>query len=271
MDNRPHKVRDPVASGQRVELFVPPTSASSVRPESLPLSIIYEDADVLVVDKPADMLVHPSGVDGSGTLVNALAHHTQKQGVTHTPGPVTRLDRDTSGLVLFAKHPHAHHRLGVALGAGKVRREYTAFVHGEIQPPSGVIDAPIRRADDGLTRRIVSDDGQPARTHYRTVERYRFVGPATQGPPGGVTRLELWLETGRTHQIRVHLAHSGHPIVGDLMYGRADPWAPIDRQALHAFRLTFIHPVHDEEITLVSDPPPDMEALRTSLVKDPTV
>lgn len=267
VDGRPLKMRESVRTGQRVELRLPSSAVSDVRSEPIPICVVYEDADVLVIDKPPGILVHPAGVDRGGTLVNAVAHHVSKQGCTNTSGPVTRLDRDTSGLVLFAKHPHAHHRFGSLIEAGHVHREYLAFAHGDVTPSEGLIDAPIRRADGSLTRRVSAPDGQEARTRYRVVARYRMATPRSTLAER-VTRLELSLETGRTHQIRVHLAHIGHPVVGDAMYGPERIPGVISRQALHAFRLTFTHPVNNKEVVVSSALPTDMHALTTLLSRD---
>lgn len=246
-----------VRAGQVISLYLPAEAQSRVRPEPQPLAIVYEDRDLLVVEKPAGVLVHPSGVDRGGTLVNGVAHYLISRGEPSAAGPVTRLDRDTSGLVLFAKHPHAHHRLCVALAAGKVQRRYLALAEGDVQPDEGVIEAPIRRAPGALTRRAVLPGGQPARTYYRVLGRYNA---APVGLAGRFSLLELTLQTGRTHQIRVHLAHIGHPLLGDAMYGRALP-GRLERQALHAHSLAFPHPRDGRPLTLASDLPDDLRAL----------
>jgi len=286
LNGRPVPLRQTVAAGDRVEVYVPVHVESPVAPEPLPLAIVYEDEHVLVLDKPAGVLVHPAHGERSGTLANGVAHHLLAQGVPPLVAPVTRLDRDTSGLVLFAKHPHAHHVLAQALAAGRLRRTYLAIAQGLVPGPSGVIDAPIRRVPGELTRREVASDGQRAVTRYSVLayspgpaaasspdSGHAASRPAPAPPPdspahaalaGGATLLALTLETGRTHQIRVHLAHAGHPVLGDRLYGCPLPGL-LERQALHAWRLHFPHP-HDERVlALISPLPPDIDRLRALL------
>ncbi|HEY8416677.1 MAG TPA: RluA family pseudouridine synthase [Limnochordales bacterium] len=276
LNGQPVPLRQTVAAGDRVEVYVPAHLASPVAPEPLPLAIVYEDEHVLVLDKPAGVLVHPAHGEQSGTLANGVAHHLAAQGVPPLVAPVTRLDRDTSGLVLFAKHPHAHHVLAQALAAGRLQRTYLAIAQGIVPGPSGVIDAPIRRVPGELTRREVASDGQRAVTHY-TVLAYSpgtasssSSGPASALPPSapahaalaaGATLLALSLETGRTHQIRVHLAHAGHPVLGDRLYGCPLPGL-LERQALHAWRLRFPHPQEERVLAFASPLPPDIDRVR---------
>lgn len=188
-----------VRAGQVIALYLPAEAQSRVRPEPQPLAIVYEDRDLLVVEKPAGVLVHPSGVDRGGTLVNGVAHYLISRGEPSAAGPVTRLDRDTSGLVLFAKHPHAHHRLCVALAAGKVQRRYLALAEGDVQPDEGAIEAPIRRAPGALTRRAVLPGGQPARTYYRVLGRYNAAPVGLAGRfshVAGATAAQVQLRLG---------------------------------------------------------------------------
>lgn len=251
VDGAPAQLRDVVRAGQKVELLLSP-QAGNVAPEPLPLAVVYEDDAVMVVNKPAGMLVHPTDMEPTGSLAAAVAHHLAAQGRPPFVGPVTRLDRDTTGLVLFAKHPHAHHRLSKSLAAGHCERLYKAVVHGQVAADEGVIDAPIRRAAGSLSLREVGEGGQQAVTRYRVLERYAGAVPASL--------LELRLETGRTHQIRVHLAHIDHPVIGDRLYGRG-PSLGMTRQALHAYALRFMHPVSGRCLEFTAPLPDDMEQL----------
>lgn len=249
-------MRHRLRAGDRVTLYLPPSLESNVEPHPLPLEIRYEDAHLIIVDKPAGILVHPAGYEQWGTLANGVVFHLLSRGEPPVAGPVTRLDRGTSGLVLFAKHPHVHHRLTQALKDGSVEREYVALVHGRVADDEGTIDAPIRRIGPTTSQREVAAGGQRAITHYQVVERYR---PSVDFDRGA-TLVGLSLDTGRTHQIRVHMAHLGHPLVGDSLYGRAEE-DQIGRPALHARRLSLIHPIDLRPLELTSQPPPDFQSL----------
>lgn len=224
-------------------------------PAPLPLSIVYEDEALLVINKPAGLLVHPTSGPPEPTLANAVVHYL---GAGHPRScgfhPLHRLDRNTSGLILLAKNPHIQHLLSVG-DAKQITREYLALVSGIVQPPTGVIDAPIGRHPASIIERMVRSDGQPAVTAYETVQHFRRH-----------CLLKLRLETGRTHQIRVHLAHIGHPILGDDLYGGSTEH--INRQALHAARLRFTHPLTGENIDLAVPPPADMASLLAWLAAD---
>jgi 23S rRNA pseudouridine1911/1915/1917 synthase len=256
VDGQWARVVDPVRAGQQVSLWVPP--AEAMVPLPLALDIAFEDDHVLVVNKPAGMLVHPSRSHHTDTLVSGVAHHLLRQGLPPHIHPVHRLDGDTSGLLLFAKHPFVLDRLAAALERRQLVRQYVAVVEGRVAAESGVIDAPIWTDPAGALKREVRPDGQPARTHYRVLRRW-----------SGATLVELHLETGRTHQIRVHMAHLGHPLVGDWLYGHppgAGPFAgAIGRHALHAGRLTFPHPITRETVDVQAPPPPDFAALLARL------
>jgi 23S rRNA pseudouridine1911/1915/1917 synthase len=218
------------------------------------LAVVHEDEDVLVLDKPPFVLVHPTAAHHRRTLAHGIAHHFLAQGLHAKVRPVHRLDRDTSGLLLVAKTPVAHARLDVQLREGTLRREYLALVQGVVEQDGGVVDAPIgRHKQDPKLRAVRPQAGEPACTRFQVVERY---------PAASLVRLEL--ETGRTHQIRVHLAHLGHPVFGDAQYG--GPATPLlKRQALHASRLVFAHPSTGEPLALEAPLPPDLSALRESL------
>lgn len=219
----------------------------------IPLDIVHEDDALLVVNKPPFLLVHPTRPDQRHTLVNALVAHYRRLGSSARPHPVHRLDRDTSGLVLIARTPDAHTRLHAQIEARTLRREYLAVVAGHMNADEGVVDAPLGPHPTQGPLRAVRADGDPARTYYRVIERLR-----------GATLVALRLETGRTHQIRVHMAHLGHPLLGDRQYGRRAVGA-IGRQALHAERLSFEHPATREALTLRAPLPADLNALLIAL------
>ena len=226
-----------------------------LEPMAMDLTIVYEDEHLLVVDKPSGLLVHPIDRSGEATLAHGIAHHLLRDAVPTRVRPVHRLDRDTSGLVLFARSAFVHQALDRQLRGHGVRRTYLAFVAGLPSPPEGVIRAPIGpHPRDPNLRAVAEQGGDAATTHFRTVEDF-----------GDAALLEVELETGRTHQIRVHLAHLGHPLLGDVRYG--GPPGNLRRQALHAARLDLAHPISGEAITLTSALPPDLQALRTELVE----
>lgn len=249
INGRPVPWQAVVAPGDVVTVVWPDESA--VVPMALPLTICYEDDHLLVADKPAGLLVHPISGPPEPTLANAVVHHLRAGGWPGAFHPVHRLDRNTSGLILVAKNPYVQHLL-FADGGKAFDRSYLALVTGRPQPPAGVIDAPIGRHPDSIVQRMVRPDGREAATRYETV--------ATTGPHSLVS---LRLFSGRTHQIRVHLAHIGHPILGDDLYGGSR--ALIARPALHAAGLAFTHPVSGERISLTSPLPPDMASLLAEL------
>lgn len=249
VDEQPVTVRHRLCHGETLRVLFPPESPSEgMMPEAIPLDVIYEDEYVLVVNKPPFMATIPSREHPGGTLANALLHHYKKQQLQSTIHVVTRLDRDTSGLVLIAKHRHLHHLLSTLQKQGKVARRYEAICHGRIEKDEGTIDAPIARKSDSIIAREVREDGQRAVTHFRVLQRFR-----------DYTHLSLRLETGRTHQIRVHLAHIGHPIAGDELYGGSKEM--IGRQALHSKELSFFHPLKKQQYTFSCPLPDDMKRL----------
>ena len=238
-----------VRAGDVVSAATGPDGAPSVVPSPLELRVVHEDDDLLVVDKPAGILVHPVLRGQTGTLANGVAHRDLLRGVRARVHPVHRLDRDTSGLVLFARTPLAHRRLDPQLRDHTLRREYVALVRGRVRGDDGIVDAPIGRDPAAPARRAVRPDGAPARTRFRVLERF-----------ADATLLRLELETGRTHQARVHLRHLGHPILGDPVYGPGGP-QPIGRQALHAASLSLLHPSTGAPAVFHSPLPPDMTEL----------
>lgn len=220
--------------------------SSAIEPMDLPLSIVYEDTSLLVVDKPAGQLVHPTTANRYDTIGNAVLNYYQNQRLPYAFHPVHRLDKNTSGLVLIAKQPQIQHLLSADLRT--FHRLYLAVTHGIPQQKNSIINAPIARCPDSIIKRMVSADGQIAITHYRVLRTL---------PTAALVALHL--ETGRTHQIRVHLASIGHPLLGDDLYGGSK--LKISRQALHAARLRFIHPLTKQLICLNSRLPYDMQQL----------
>ncbi|SHK71970.1 23S rRNA pseudouridine1911/1915/1917 synthase [Selenomonas ruminantium] len=224
---------------------------SDIEAEELPLDIRYEDEWLLVINKPAGQLVHPTTKESHGTVGNALMHYFAAKGESHAFHPVHRLDRDTSGLLLVAKEPQIQYLLSPK-GCKNFKREYQAIIEGQLTPSAGTIDAPIARALPSIILRKVDPEGQPARTHYRTSKTN-----------GQFSLLELELETGRTHQIRVHMAHMGHPLLGDDLYGGNMEW--IQHQALHAFRLSFRHPMSNKDLVITAPPPEDFQQISAGI------
>jgi len=242
-------VRYKVKKGDRISISFPVEKPSAgLVPEEIPLEIIYEDDFLLIVVKPSGMNTIPSREHPAGSLANAIFGYYTKRKIAATTHIVTRLDRDTSGIVLIAKHRHIHHLLSEQQKGGLVKRNYTAFAEGVFTEMQGTIDAPIGRCGDSIITREVREDGQTAITHYHVLSQYK-----------AFAAVRLSLETGRTHQIRVHLSYIGHPLVGDDLYGGAR--SEMGRQALHCSRLAFIHPISGRDIEFSIDLPEDMKKL----------
>jgi len=251
------KPSDSVQAGDSIIVRVPPPQPLQVLAEPIPLAIVYEDADVLVVDKPAGMVVHPAHGHHTGTLVNALlAHCSELSGIggTARPGIVHRLDKDTSGLIVVAKNDLAHRTLQRQFRRRQVTKTYLALVEGLVTASTGLIDAPIGRDPKERKRMAVVPDGREARTDYRVLEAF-----------AQHTFLEAHPITGRTHQIRIHLASIGHPIVGDRVYGYRKQRLPLERHFLHAAHIAFNLPSSRERIELQSQLPEDLTMLLDSL------
>jgi 23S rRNA pseudouridine1911/1915/1917 synthase len=257
-----------VATGQAFAITLPPPAEAEAVAQDIPLSIVYEDADLIVVDKPAGLVVHPAAGNLDGTLVNALLHHCRGQlsgiGGVARPGIVHRIDKDTSGLLVVAKSDKAHEGLAQQFKAHSIDRLYAAIVYGIPQLAAGTIDTWIGRSDADRKKMAVQREGRGkhAVTHYRVSERLR-----------GASLVECRLETGRTHQVRVHMAHLGHPLIGDPVYGRDRKGFKsiletlgFKRQALHAKRLGFIHPVTTQKLSFDSALPTDMQELLSELL-----
>ena len=231
-----------VVSGQIYDVLIPPPTPDSAEPQDIPLSVVYEDEDLLVIDKPRGLVVHPSAGHADGTLVNALLHHCgcslSGVGGVNRPGIVHRLDKDTSGLLVVAKHDASHRSLAAQLAGHQMSRIYEGIVKGLPRVDSGIIDRPIGRDPKNRKRMaVVTTGGKPAVTHYTVLARMR-----------GATYVECRLETGRTHQIRAHMRWLGHPLLGDKLYGGPDEWG-LGGQCLYARALSFVHPSTGEQMT----------------------
>ncbi|WP_141432783.1 RluA family pseudouridine synthase [Bacillus sp. 03113] len=242
-------VRHKLANDDRLLVEFPLEQPSiGIEAEKLPLTILYEDEYILVVNKDAGISTIPSREHPRGSLANALLGYYQELGLEATVHIVTRLDRDTSGVVLVAKHKHIHHLLSSQQQAGSVKRTYEAFVEGLIQADSGTIEMPIGRKSSSIIEREVRPDGKFARTHFKVIKlKTQF------------SHLLLELDTGRTHQIRVHLSYLGYPLIGDDLYGGSLHY--INRQALHCKKISFNHPFTKHKMTFESDLPEDMKGL----------
>ena len=264
------KTAHALMSGARIVVTLPPPAPSHIEAEEIALDVRYEDEHLLVINKPPGMVVHPGAGQRKGTLAAALLHHCRGQlsgiGGVERPGIVHRLDKDTSGLLIAAKTDGAHRRLSADLKARRIHRHYLAIVRGIPAQGEGTVDAPIGRHPTHRTAMAVVESGRRAVTHY-----------AVREVLGEASLLGITLETGRTHQIRVHMSHIGHPVLGDPVYGLGRlPRGPrkknkskeknlIDRQALHAHRLVFRHPIDGDERVLVAEPPADFLKLLEDL------
>lgn len=270
-----HKVKP----GNEISFAPPPPEDPDPEPEDIPLDILFEDDQLIVINKPVGMVVHPAPGSPSGTLVNALIYHCGDSlmgiGGVKRPGIVHRLDKDTSGVMVAAKTQTAHTHLADQFAdhgrTGPLRRAYTAFAWGRTQTPSGTIDAPLGRDPRNRLKQAVRKDGREAITHYTVQARFG-------GENWDITRLECRLETGRTHQIRVHMAHIGYPLVADPLYATGfatkanrlpeklrEIVGGLGRQALHARELGFAHPVSQEKMLFSAPLPPDLDALNMGL------
>jgi len=240
VDSKPVKSNYKVSLGQRVEIMVPEPISLDIVAEDIPLDIIYEDNDVILVNKPKNMVVHPSAGHYSKTLVNALLYHSKNNlsginGVLR-PGIVHRIDKDTTGILIVCKSDMAHQSLSKQLKNHSITRKYHAIVYNNFIADEGTINVPIgRRQNDRKKMGINQTHGKPAITHYKVLERF-----------GNYTYIECTLETGRTHQIRVHMASIGHPLLGDIIYGPGKDSFKLEGQVLHAKTLGFIHPTAEE-------------------------
>jgi 23S rRNA pseudouridine1911/1915/1917 synthase len=263
-NGRPAKPATIVDAGDRLVVDEPEPEASDVAPEAIPLDVIFEDSDLLVINKPAGLVIHPAAGNPSGTLVNALLHHCDDLsgiGGVARPGIVHRLDKDTTGLLVVAKSDRAHQALALAFRWRKISKTYLAVCFGNFSDREGVVDAPMDRHPRHRQQMAVVEAGRPARTLWEVVERH-----------DGTSVVHCRLITGRTHQIRVHMAHIGHALVGDPLYSGRQ-WKSLKnprssatcrafpRQALHAMRLGFDHPVTGEPVSFEAPVPDDIRRL----------
>ena len=254
IDGRTARPRQKVRGGERITLLpLPDPREHADRPEHIPLAIVHEDETLLVIDKPPGLVVHPGAANWGGTLLNALLAHDPTLAAVPRAGIVHRLDKDTSGLLVVAKSLVSQTDLVRQLAARTVKREYLAVAHGRVAR-DGKVQAPIGRHPRSRTRMAIVARGRDAVTHYEVIERFE-----------GATLLRCRLETGRTHQIRVHLAALGHPLVGDSTYGKRATKIAFARQALHAERLALTHPGTRRKVSWRVDPPPDMRELIAAL------
>ena len=247
-----------LSGGETVTVDAPQLRETALPPQDIPLDVVYEDDDVIVVNKPTGLVVHPAPGHPDGTLVNALLHHCGDSlsgiGGEKRPGIVHRIDRDTSGLIIAAKNDAAHLALSAQLKDHSLSRTYECLVTGNMKQDSGTVDAPIGRSSADRKKMAVVPTGRRAVTHWEVVARYP-----------GVTHLRCRLETGRTHQIRVHMAYIGHPILGDTVYGAKKPVPGLTGQCLHATGLRFIHPRTGEPVELHCPLPPEFTAMLQKL------
>ena len=258
VDGTARKANYKLRGGEEIACTMPPAEEIEIYAEDIPLDILYEDADIIVVNKARGMVVHPAAGIYTGTLVNALLWHCHDlSGINGAlrPGIVHRLDKDTSGVMVAAKNDMAHHYLARQIRDKDARREYRAIVHGNIVPRAGVITGDIgRHPTDRKKMAIVRENGKPATTHFEVLERF-----------GSYTYVSCRLETGRTHQIRVHMTSIGHPLVGDPKYtAKKNPFAIVG-QALHSLSLSLTHPRTGTEMTFTAPLPADMEEILHTL------
>lgn len=247
--NKKVTVQKTLKKGDKLTVYIREKEGESAVPRDIPLDIIYEDRDVIVVNKPPFMATHPSQNNYDTTLANALTHHFLKNGDDCAVRSVNRLDKNTSGIILVAKNALSAGILSTDLKENKIHREYLAVIEGCPEQKSGVITAPIARAEGSAIKRCVDfQKGESAITHYEILKE------------GGFSLARLWLETGRTHQIRVHMSHIGHAVVGDFLYG-TEFLGGINRHALHSVSIRFTHPVTKEQLYFEAPIPKDMENL----------
>jgi 23S rRNA pseudouridine1911/1915/1917 synthase len=268
LDGSSARPRDAVRGGEVISLRVVLAAAEKAAPEPIALDVLYEDADLLVINKPVGLVVHPWAGNAGGTLVNALLHRDPNLASMARAGIVHRLDKDTSGALVIARHLRSHAALVEMMAAREVKRQYEAVVLG-VLVAGGTVDAALDRHPVDRLKRAVVSDGRPAVTHYRVRHRFR-----------AHTQIQVNLETGRTHQIRVHMAHSRHPLVGDQLYGGGlklprgatpeliEALRGFRRQALHAERLEFAHPMGGERVVVEAPRPADLQGLLDALAAD---
>jgi len=254
VDGVPKKASYKVKGGEFITINIPPPRELEVVAEKIPIDIVFEDDDLVVINKKAGMVVHPAEGNWEGTLVNALLYHCQNLsgiGGILRPGIVHRLDKDTSGLIVVAKNDFAHRSLAQQIKEKQALREYMAIIYGFLKNKEGLIDLPIGRDPKDRQKMAVTGNGKPAQTKYWVIEEYKK----------GFSLIKAKLLTGRTHQIRVHFSYLGHPILGDFKYGPRNNKYGIKRQLLHAYKLSFRHPRSHEQLEFTVPLPKDMEEI----------
>jgi len=268
LDGQLARPRDKVYVNQELQLDIQPVEDETCEAEDIPLNIIYEDEALLIINKPTNMVVHPAAGNYHGTLQNALLFHEKKLATVPRAGIVHRLDKNTTGLMVIARTLTAHKTLVEQIQAHEIHREYQAVIHG-VMTGGGTVDEPIGRHPQNRVRMTVRENGRPSVTHYRVLQRYRVH-----------SHIHIQLETGRTHQIRVHMQHIKHPVVGDQVYAgrlRLPPKADDEfiqclrdfkRQALHAWKLSFNHPLTNEPVSWQAPLPKDIQSLLAAIQKD---
>ena len=257
INNEVVKMNRVIKNGEIIKIDLEKEESQNIAPEKIDIDIVYEDEDILVVNKKPFMVVHPTKTYQSGTLANGVINYFMESNQNCIVRLVSRLDMNTSGLIIIAKNQFSHGMLSKAMSENKVEKRYLAIVHGIFKEKQGTIDKPIYRPEgiDNGTRRVVDERGQRSITHYKVVEEF-----------SDSSLVECKLETGRTHQIRVHLSYLGHPIYGDVLYGDGDNEGDlIERQALHAYGLDFKSPRTEKELSLRADLPDDMKELMKKL------
>lgn len=246
LNRQPVKMNEKGCKGDQITLSMP-IEISNFQPEHIPIDVIYEDRDLLVINKQPGYVVHPTKGHPSNTLANGIMQYMLDKGDSYKIRFINRLDMDTSGVLLIGKNAYCQNHFFQQTEDGRVVKKYVALVHGNMENDEGVIDLPIGKPIEDQIRRTVMAEGDPSYTRYRVLERFKR----------SFSWVEITLETGRTHQIRVHMAHLGHPVVGDVLYGKPTVWL-IERQALHAVQLDFDHPVSKERLSLKAPIPQDI-------------
>lgn len=236
--------------GDNIEVELSKDESQDIEPQNIPIDIVYEDEDILVANKPPYIVVHPTRSHKDGTLANGILYHFKEKGENCIVRLVSRLDMNTSGLIIIAKNQFSHMALSRDMQKDSFKKYYKAIVHGNMQEDEGTLDLPIYKPSEDSIKRVVDHKGQKSITHFKVIERFK-----------DATLVELLLETGRTHQIRVHLSHINHPIFGDTLYGEEQDEELINRQALHAYKLEIPHPRTGDILKLQCDLPEDMKNL----------
>lgn len=250
INNKRVKLNHIVKSGESISINLVKKESQNVEPEKMDIEVVYEDDDLIVVNKRPGIVVHPTRSYPSGTLANGLMYYFKEKGEDCIVRLVSRLDMDTSGLIIVGKNQFAHMALARDMKTEEFEKSYIAVIHGKMEKSEGTIDLPIYRQEGEDIRRIIDERGQKSITHYKVIKDLK-----------NDQLLKLTLETGRTHQIRVHLSYLGHPIYGDTLYGKEDDSMYINRQALHAYRLKFPHPRGNKILELETDIPEDISKL----------